>query len=430
MMNSVSYVESAAVRITTVKSTSTTVASKSTSSLKRTTTTLSSSTSSGINTISTKLTSSVKTVASSSTTTTTTTSSTASSATSSSIVVGCYADFYPSSRAMSDASTTSTSNTPATCAAFCTSLGIPYSGTEYANECYCSTTSPTTVSTACTMACTGDSTQICGGANALSVVYTTIPTLPATNSTKRGLCWPWNNPASSFAFFSPSAIPWLYNWELWDPRSAGTYSTAEYVPMCRTQAEASQVSAYFSSCYANYLLGFNEPDLPSANGGDYLSPYNASILWKQYIQPVKASCGTALGAPAVTNGVGSGWGTDWLRQFFGNCTSPSCSFDFIPFHWYGTSLSDFETYVTNFHSLFPTYPLWITEWQFTGISSTTTAYLEKQALQWLDAQNYVARYAMFGPMNSANMAGITNGAMITDDLSGLTNVGKIYAGLM
>ncbi|CAF4277683.1 unnamed protein product, partial [Rotaria sordida] len=33
-------------------------------------------------------------------------------------------------------------------------------------------------------------------------------------------------------------------------------------------------------------------------------------------------------------------------------------------------------------------------------------------------------------MNSANMAGITNGAMVTDDLSGLTNVGKIYAGLM
>ncbi|CAF1442162.1 unnamed protein product [Rotaria sordida] len=399
---------------------------KLTTSLKTTTSTLSSSISSTTKPISSTLTSSIKAV----TSTTITSSSTTSSVTSSSSVVGCYADFYPTSRAMSNASRTSTSNTPSTCAAYCTSLGIPYSGTEYANECYCSITAPTTVSTACTMACAGNSTEICGGANAISVVYTTIPTLPATNSTKRGLCWPWNNPASSFAFFSTSAIPWLYNWELWDPRATGTYSTAEYVPMCRTQAEASQVPAYFSSCYATHLLGFNEPDLPAANGGDYISPYNASILWKQYIQPVKASCGTALGAPAVTNGVGSGWGTDWLLQFFGNCTSPSCSFDFIPLHWYGSSLSDFQTYVTNFHSLFPTYSLWITEWQFTGVSSTATAYLEKQALQWLDAQNYVVRYAMFGPMNSANMAGITNGAMVTDDLSGLTNVGKIYAGLM
>jgi hypothetical protein len=350
--------------------------------------------------------------------------------TSKSTVVGCYADFFPASRAMPDASTTSTSNTPSTCAAYCSSLGIPYSGTQYANECYCSKTAPTTKSTGCTMPCAGDSTKICGGANALSVVHTNIPTLSATNSTKRGLCWPWNNPASSFAFFSPNAIPWLYNWELWDPRAKGVYATAEYVPMSRTKAQASQVPQYLSSCTAKHFLGFNEPDLPAANGGDYISPYDAAVLWKQYIQPVKASCKTALGAPAVTNGVGSGWGTDWLRQFFGNCTSPSCSFDFIPLHWYGNSLPNFITYVTQFHAQFPTYPLWITEWQFTDVSSEQTANLEKQALQWLDSQTYVVRYSMFGPMNAANMAGILNGAMITDDLRGLTNVGKIYAGLM
>jgi hypothetical protein len=271
---------------------------------------------------------------------------------------------------------------------------------------------------------TNDYSMVCG------VLYTTIPILPATNSTKRGLCWPWNNPPSSFALFSPNAIPWLYNWELWDPRANGAYSTAEYVPMSRTQADASQVPGYFTNCYAQHFLGFNEPDLPASQNGNYISPYDASVLWKQYIQPVKQSCSTSLGAPAVTNGVGSGLGTDWLGQFFGNCTSPSCSFDFIPLHWYGTSLSDFQAYVTQFHSLFPTYPLWITEWQFTGVTSTETASLEKQALQWLDAQSYVARYAMFGPMNAANMAGIVNGAMVTDDLSALTNVGKIYAGLM
>ena len=346
-----------------------------------------------------------------------------------STVVGCFADFYPNSRAMSDASTTFSSNTPSTCAAFCTSLGIPYSGTEYGNECYCSQKVPTTTSTGCTMNCTGDPKQTCGGANAISVLNTSIPTIPASNSTKRGLCWPWNNPASSFSFFSPKAIPWLYNWELWDPRANGTYSGAEYVPMCRSQDRTSQVSQYFSTCYAKNFLGFNEPDLPASSGGNYLSPYNASVLWKQYIQPVKTnSCKVALGAPAVTNGVGSGWGTDWLKQFFGNCTSPSCSFDFIPLHWYGTSLSNFQTYVANFHSTFPTYPLWITEWQFTGQSNTTTAYLIKQALQWLDAQTYITRYAMFGPMNAANMAGITNAAMVTDDLTALTDIGKIYAG--
>ena len=266
--------------------------------------------------------------------------------------------------------------------------------------------------------------------NTMSVVHATVRNPSATNNTKRGLCWPWNNPASSFAFFSPSTIPWLYNWELWDPRAQGVYAGAEYVPMCRTKEHASEVPGYFSNCYAKKFLGFNEPDLPASHGGDYIAPYDASVLWKQYIQPIKGKCGVALGAPAVTNGVGPGWGTDWLRQFFGNCTSPACSFDFIPIHWYGNSLSSFTTYVSQFHTQFSNYPLWITEWQFTGISADETANLERQALQWLDAQNYVVRYSMFGPMDAAHMAGIPNGAMITDDLKGLTNVGKIYAGLM
>lgn len=54
----------------------------------------------------------------------------------------------------------------------------------------------------------------------------------------------------------------------------------------------------------------------------------------------------------------------------------------------------------------------------------------KEAMQWLDAQTYVVRYSMFGPMNPVNMAGIPNGAMVKDDLSGLTLVGLEYAGLL
>lgn len=251
-----------------------------------------------------------------------------------------------------------------------------------------------------------------------------------TTSLKRGLCWPWNNPASSFNLFKPNVIPWLYNWELWDPRGPGVYAGAEYVPMCRTRVEAPQVPQYFTNCYARKLLGFNEPDLPASYGGDYISPYDAAVLWKQYIQPIKAKCGVALGAPAVTNGVGSGWGTDWLRQFFSYCQAPACTFDFIPLHWYGDTVLNFKTYVTNFHNQFPNYPLWVTEWQFTGITAAQTAVRERYALQWLDAQSYAVRYAMFGPMNAANMNGIPNGAMVTDDLSRLTDVGKIYAGLL
>jgi hypothetical protein len=347
---------------------------------------------------------------------------------SSSTVVGCYADFYPAYRAMNDAATNFTSNTPDKCASYCTSLGIAYSGAENGKECYCSEAAPIIRSNICSTPCSGDAKIFCGGVNALSVTYTVVPILTATNSTKRGLCWSWNNNASTFAFFSPSNVPWLYNWELWDPRSAGVYSIAEYVPMCRTAADAPKILKYLSKCQATKLLGFNEPDLPEAKGGYYISPYNASVLWKTYIQPMKTRCNMSLGAPAVTSSTTAGMGIDWLQQFFNNCTAPECSFDFLPIHWYGTSLKNFQKHVANVHQLFSNYPLWITEWQFTGFSVIATTNLDKQAIQWLDIESYVERYAMFAPKEAARMNSMPNAAMITDDLDGLTNAGKIYAG--
>ncbi|CAF3124613.1 unnamed protein product [Rotaria sp. Silwood2] len=344
--------------------------------------------------------------------------------------IGCYADFNLGSPVMNDAVTNISSNTPEKCASYCTSLSIAYSGTENGNECYCSEVPPTVKSDFCTTPCAGDSKQICGGVNALSIAFTTIPSLPATNSTKRGLCWSWNNNVSTFAFFSPSSIPWLYNWELWDPRPVGIYSTAEYIPMCRTAANAPKILNHLSKCNAKRLLGFNEPDLPEAKGGYYISPYDTSVLWKNYIEPMKTRCNMTLGAPAITSSTTPGMGIDWLQQFFGNCTASECSFDFLPIHWYGKSLKNFQKHVTKVNELFPNYPLWITEWQFTGFSVVATTNLIKQAIQWLDAQNYVERYAMFAPKEAARMNSMPNAAMITDDLSGLTNAGKIYAGLL
>lgn len=124
-----------------------------------------------------------------------------------STIFGCYAEFYPLSRSMPDASTTSNFTSTTTCIAYCTTFSFPYSSTEYAVECHFSVAASTIWSTGCTMPCAGNSLLICGGANAPSVVNSTILNLPAANSTKLGLCWPWNNPTSSFMFFSSSAIP-------------------------------------------------------------------------------------------------------------------------------------------------------------------------------------------------------------------------------
>ena len=64
-------------------------------------------------------------------------------------------------------------NTPANCAEFCDELGMPYSGTQFAAECYCGSELPTDDEAypplplgACVKPnkpCTGDGTLACGG---------------------------------------------------------------------------------------------------------------------------------------------------------------------------------------------------------------------------------------------------------------------------
>lgn len=61
-----------------------------------------------------------------------------------------------------------TTNTPYNCIEHCSSLGYPYVGVEYSDECYCGTNLVSDdIQEApegdCDMPCSGDSTQLCGG---------------------------------------------------------------------------------------------------------------------------------------------------------------------------------------------------------------------------------------------------------------------------
>lgn len=111
---------------------------------------------------------------SSSSTSTVATSSTSASSTlpSGFSYVGCFADSSTGTRALPVSNGTSSTQTPQQCAQNCRAMGYKYSGTEYANECYCGNYVPTNNVTGsdCNMPCKGDSTQDCGAGNRLSVV--------------------------------------------------------------------------------------------------------------------------------------------------------------------------------------------------------------------------------------------------------------------
>jgi len=92
---------------------------------------------------------------------------------------GCYSEA-TSGRALSANSTANGGMTVAQCASFC--KGYTYMGIEYSSECYCDNSiaaGSAPASNGCSMTCSGDSTEICGGPNRLSF-YTLTPTGPQT----------------------------------------------------------------------------------------------------------------------------------------------------------------------------------------------------------------------------------------------------------
>ncbi|WPH02215.1 Hypothetical protein R9X50_00507000 [Acrodontium crateriforme] len=100
---------------------------------------------------------------------------------------GCYTEA-TNSRALTSASyTNNTGMTEESCISFCSSKSLIYAGVEYSSECYCGNSfadgSTTAAITDCNMACSGNSTEACGGGNRLNVFWSgqQPPAAPVTN---------------------------------------------------------------------------------------------------------------------------------------------------------------------------------------------------------------------------------------------------------
>ncbi|WWC59704.1 uncharacterized protein I303_102266 [Kwoniella dejecticola CBS 10117] len=77
-----------------------------------------------------------------------------------------------SGRLLSKVQTSSSTMTIEQCTSICQSYGFGVAGVEYGNECYCGVpddVDDALVSGQCVMPCAGDSTEICGGPNALNI---------------------------------------------------------------------------------------------------------------------------------------------------------------------------------------------------------------------------------------------------------------------
>lgn len=110
-------------------------------------------------------------------------------------------------------------------------------------------------------------------------------------------------------------------------------------------------------------------------------------------------------SPAYSNA-----GVDAMQQFLAACSG--CRIDHVATHWYGPAdVEAFKAHVSNVHDIAQK-PVWVTEFQ--AQSGDAEGFM-RDAIAWLDSQDFVYRYAYFSVE-----ASMTNGMS-------LNNLGSIFS---
>ncbi|EIM83901.1 uncharacterized protein STEHIDRAFT_100928 [Stereum hirsutum FP-91666 SS1] len=214
----------------------------------------------------------------------------------------------------------------------------------------------------------------------------------AVQAGKRGLAWTWFNSDLDPGVFNTGSgeVVAIYDYETYAPPSTNSSGGLNFIGMQRcTDCDSSPI-ADLASRQAdqgwNTVFTLNEPDMNSISASD------AASWYIEYISPLTIK--KAL--PAVTSSTTSGEGLSWLSAMISACES-ACDADYINLHWYGSSFTDFQSYIENAISEFPDYEVVITEFALTNPSGGESDQLAffSEAFAWLDTIDTVVFYFPF-----------------------------------
>lgn len=220
---------------------------------------------------------------------------------------------------------------------------------------------------------------------------------------------------------------WNYNWGL--ERIDEQPDDIEFVPMLwggrnKMFAESKLLTDLVPSIQngtIKRLFGFNEPDLSSQADMPYRRALN---LWHKL-----EDMNLPLASPSCAYPAG-----EWMRSFMANATETCKRVDWVGVHWYGgPNFKSFQNDMLLYHKLYGL-PIVITEfaaadWGATTVednqySPETVLDFMKQALPWLEQQEWVAGYAWFN-FQTTSVFG-TSSALF--DAGGKLNaLGRFYA---
>lgn len=222
----------------------------------------------------------------------------------------------------------------------------------------------------------------------LSIIAADVP-LEVQPSRKRGLIFiPNSEFPNDYKIWvrKGSDLTWYYNYKMYPSPEYVNDTSLQFVPMLWGAPYSFSDTTFLDNVTAQvvdganitYVLGFNEPDSTTADGGSDIQPMDAAKYWIKQIEPLK-KLGISLGAPAVT---GSPSGFTWLSEFLDACDG-GCNFDFIPIHWYG-SYDGMVSHISQVLSTYPDKKIWVTEFALEDSSLSATQQFFISAVSYLD----------------------------------------------
>ncbi|KAJ7176661.1 hypothetical protein C8R46DRAFT_809864, partial [Mycena filopes] len=226
-------------------------------------------------------------------------------------------------------------------------------------------------------------------------------------------------------FETSGKVSWYYSWSV----SSDVDTDLEFVPMMWGQKDVALwadpsdgINATIASKKPSAVLGFNEPQEP---GQANLTPQQGADMWRAYLEPLHAQ-GLRLGSPAPSSAPS---GKTWIQDFLTACDG-GCTVDFIALHYYDVNATRFINYLNDFHDTFQR-PIWVTEWACQNFNkgpqctAPEVAEFLNTTQSFMDAQDWVERYAWYGVMRDININPLD--AMMTSD-GKITDLGKQYIG--
>lgn len=246
---------------------------------------------------------------------------------------------------------------------------------------------------------------------------------PFEVSSKVGLAWSGSQSQVS-QFLQTGKVSWYYHWS----ETPDIRENLDFAPMLWGSRDAEGWQETIGDTIDEYnvstLLGMNEPNLSSQSD---LTPQEAAILWKQYIQPYKTR-GLRLASPVPTN---APTGPTWLQDFLGACGS-DCTVDIIALHYYGTNATMLIDYVKDVYNIFHL-PIWLTEFacqSFVDANDVATAEEVSQfmniTVSFLESTPWVERYSWFGA--ATTLPGMNPLNALMDPNGHINDLGLQYIG--